>query len=243
MEENFNLVLRYTTEYGDDRVEIYFNCSRTTAKELLINTLSQPECYTDVEHNLSVASSNIHCGWGTLDVTFNTDHYDEDRADEEMLIIEKLRDEINAEVEEIKKKDLLEQVEARKQQEEQSLKQQEAQERELLYKLKQKYEQALHKHMRFHLFLQSYTKSNAYYNISEDKVVELVFQALTQRTYTKYSVVIADEPIYCSIGDMDVEIVASDFAEIDSHYQFQQDILNAIQLKIDLAVNQYEEQV
>lgn len=143
MEENFNLVLRYTDRYHDRRfVDVYYNSSKIEVQNILINVLSEPDIYIDVEYSLTIASSAIHCSVGDLDVNLETKYYDEFLGDKELEILEPLRDEINKKVNELNKERLLKQVEARKHQEKQSLEKQEAQERELLYKLKQKYEQA-----------------------------------------------------------------------------------------------------
>ena len=141
MEENFNLVLRtYDKDCDRTYVDVWYNSSRSRVKEILFNTLSQPEIYQEVEYSLVVASSAIHCSLGNLDVSRDSSTYDEDRADVETEILETLRDEINVEVEEIKKKDLLQQLEARKQQDAATKEQEEAKEKELYYSLKQKYE-------------------------------------------------------------------------------------------------------
>ena len=141
MEENFNLVLRtYDKDCDRTYVNVWYNSSRSRVKEILFNTLSQPEIYQEVEYSLVVASSAIHCSLGNLAVGRDSSTYDEDRADVETEILETLRDEINVEVEEIKKKDLLQQLEARKQQDAATKEQEEAKEKELYYSLKQKYE-------------------------------------------------------------------------------------------------------
>lgn len=141
MEENFNLVLQTYDKVCDRRfVDVWYNSSRSRVKEILVNTLSQPEVYHKVEYSLVVASSAIHCSLGDLPVSLDSSTYDEDRADVELEILETLRDEINAEVEEIKKKDLLKQLEARKEQDAATKAREEAKEKELYYSLKQKYE-------------------------------------------------------------------------------------------------------
>ena len=141
MEENFNLVLRtYDKDCDRTYVDVWYNSSRSRVKEILFNTLSQPEIYQEVEYSLVVASSAIHCSLGNLAVGRDSSTYDEDRADVETEILETLRDEINAEVEEIKKKDLLKQLEARKEQDAATKAREEAKEKELYYSLKQKYE-------------------------------------------------------------------------------------------------------
>ena len=141
MEENFNLVLRtYDKDCDRTYVDVWYNSSRSRVKEILFNTLSQQEIYQEVEYSLVVASSAIHCSLGNLAVGRDSSTYDEDRADVETEILETLRDEINVEVEEIKKKDLLKQLEARKEQDAATKAREEAKEKELYYSLKQKYE-------------------------------------------------------------------------------------------------------